>query len=619
VSNYREFDTSKRKFNPTVLRSTIPAAAVFTTEALVDTRLATEFFKHLPGLFTGIGIIGTFWGLIQGLQAFRVSADPAIVRTSLEGLMHRVSDAFIVSGSAIFAAMVATFLEKLFITVLYRKVEEITSQLDSMFDSGASEEYLARLVKASEESADQSKILKDALITDLEHILSNLTDRQIQAQAQGSQALAEHFTNSVTVGLQGPLERLAETFSQTSQGNSQAVTQLLSDVLAGFSQKLQELFGGQISGINQLQQKTIQSLESAVAKLEQMASTVETAGAKTSEAMGQRLVDALGAMESHQKLMNERMTAFVEQLRTLVSDSQSETNQKLQATLTEIGEAARAQISALEEQGDHASASHSDRETRITMQTQEMLGRLGAQVDTVFTSLQAQSDQVAAAQVEREQRVATQTNETVAKLTSLTEGLLEGVRAVTAEVRDAVQSMRSATSDTVSRMNSGAETMFLAADEFTKAGAGVAGVLQQTAGISSDLREAAGSVSAASATLNGVVADHANTRTTFARMLEELNERVENAKTQASLTSDVLARIESASQRLGRAQLDAENYLAGVSQVLTSTNAAFSESLNKVLGDAYNEFMGRLSEATGLLREAIEELAIALVPTQRRA
>jgi hypothetical protein len=71
----REFD-SKGKLKPIVLRSTIPAAAIFTTETLVDSRLATEFFKHLPGLFTGIGIIGTFWGLIQGLQAFRSPKRP---------------------------------------------------------------------------------------------------------------------------------------------------------------------------------------------------------------------------------------------------------------------------------------------------------------------------------------------------------------------------------------------------------------------------------------------------------------------------------------------------------------------------------------------------------------
>ena len=109
-------------------------------------------------------------------------------------------------------------------------------------------------------------MLKDALVTDLDRILTSLTDRQIQAQAQGSQDLAKQFIQGLTVGLQGPLERISETFQQTSQGNSQAVAGLLTDVLAGFSQRLEELFGGQITGINQLQQQTIQALQAAVTK-----------------------------------------------------------------------------------------------------------------------------------------------------------------------------------------------------------------------------------------------------------------------------------------------------------------------------------------------------------------
>jgi len=72
---------------------------------MVDSRLSTEFFKHLPGLFTGIGIIGTFSGLITGLQAFKVSENATVVRNSLEKLMQGVYEAFLVSAVAISAAM----------------------------------------------------------------------------------------------------------------------------------------------------------------------------------------------------------------------------------------------------------------------------------------------------------------------------------------------------------------------------------------------------------------------------------------------------------------------------------------------------------------------------------
>ena len=317
--------------------------------------------------------------------------------------------------------------------------------------------------------------------------------------------------------------------------------------------------------------------------------------------------------------MNDRMAEFVEQLRSLARDSQTETNHKLQTTLMEIGEAVRQQISALKDQGDQASASHSEREGRIAAQTQEMMQQLSSQVDLVVGSLQSQSEQAATAQVEREQRMSAQADETVVKLAALTESLMAEVRIITSEVRATVDAMRNVTSDAVTRMNSGAETLFLAADEFSKAGQGVSGVLQQAAGVTDKLADVGVSISASSSMLKGVVADYALTRETLATMLTDLHSTVENAKREANLTSDILARIESASQKLGQAQIDAEEYLTGISKVIVGTHSEFASGLKNMLGTSYTDFYDRLSNATGLLRQAIEELASTVEPTIKRA
>ena len=55
----------------TATRSTQPAETYFNSQFVVDGRIRTEFFKHVPGIFTGIGIIGTFSGLIGGLREFQ--------------------------------------------------------------------------------------------------------------------------------------------------------------------------------------------------------------------------------------------------------------------------------------------------------------------------------------------------------------------------------------------------------------------------------------------------------------------------------------------------------------------------------------------------------------------
>ena len=121
------------------VRSTVPAEAYFSGQYLVDSRLRTEFFKHLPGIFTGLGIIGTFTGLIEGLRHFQVSENAITVRASLESLMHAVGEAFLISAAAIAAAMLVTFVEKLILAGLYRKAEEIAHAIDAQFDAGAGE------------------------------------------------------------------------------------------------------------------------------------------------------------------------------------------------------------------------------------------------------------------------------------------------------------------------------------------------------------------------------------------------------------------------------------------------------------------------------------------------
>ena len=214
----RQLDPATGQLEFVAWRATVPSGMIFTQEALVDSRIRTEFFKHLPGLCTGIGIIGTFAGLIDGLQTFHVSDDPAVVRNSLELLLHGVFQAFLVSAAAIALAMAVTFVEKFLLTTLYRKVEQITFEIDSSFEAGVGEEYLQRLVKASEESPDRTLALKDALVQELTLAWSGIAERQVHAQAAGYQELAQQLAQALRAELVGPLWTIAGSLEEAKRG-----------------------------------------------------------------------------------------------------------------------------------------------------------------------------------------------------------------------------------------------------------------------------------------------------------------------------------------------------------------------------------------------------------------
>jgi hypothetical protein len=122
------------------VRSTMPAEAYFCAQYVVDTPLRTEFFKHLPGIFTGVGIIGTFWGLIHGLGPFAGAAKGKDLKNAantaqamvseLPSLITAVKEAFVISALAIISAMLVTFIEKMLLVSLYRLRKVCTNRPD---------------------------------------------------------------------------------------------------------------------------------------------------------------------------------------------------------------------------------------------------------------------------------------------------------------------------------------------------------------------------------------------------------------------------------------------------------------------------------------------------------
>lgn len=154
-------------------RASTLAESFFSEYALVDSPLKTDFYKHVPGILTGLGIIGTFAGLITGLIHFDVS-DPQATQTQLNALVKTVGHAFFVSASAITLAMLFTWIEKAQLTARYAQAETLQHLIDSLFEVRTDEAYMERLVAAAEAQASASR----AMLRELRQIVSTLDTRK---------------------------------------------------------------------------------------------------------------------------------------------------------------------------------------------------------------------------------------------------------------------------------------------------------------------------------------------------------------------------------------------------------------------------------------------------------
>lgn len=553
-------------------RATFPAETFFREDVLVDIPLKAEFFKHLPGLFTGIGIIGTFLGLIYGLHDFSAGVsgteDQKEVRKQLEFLLNAVSSAFIVSAGAITAAMVATFLEKMAITAHYKKVEEICQLIDSLYTAGAGEEYLARLVKASEESATQTTQLKDSLVADLREMMTNMVDRQIQATQASHQAMATSITQSITASLREPMEAISRVVDRTSQNQGESVQKTLSDVITSFMAKLEDVFGGQITGLNALMQETSTSMRETRDRFAELVANLSGAGRSAGEAMSQQLTHAMEAAELRQREMNDQMKQFVEQIRDLVSKSQSETSAKLNSTLND----------------------------------------LGAQVGQIINGLSDQQAKAGEHAIQRQEQLSGQVETTVSNLRANVVALISQTSEVAQAMRDSVDALKNITVESIQKMNAGAETLYIASSDFSKAGQSVSGVFERANQISEKLSAASAGLDVATKTVQLSVAAYEKTRSDVAAMMESLKTIVESAKREAGLSKELVTQLESAAAKFSVVQTDTDAYLGRVSSVLEETFAKFTDSMAKALDKARINTDDSLSNAVGMLRATIEDL-----------
>lgn len=712
-------------------RSTVAAENFWNGQLVVESRVHAEFFKHVPGIFTGLGIIGTFLGLIEGLRNFKVSAltqggdaatQDSVAQTaqkSLESLMHSVGDAFLISAAAISLAMAATFLEKLLLNSLYAKVDDIAQLLDDKFAAASAEKFLEQTASYTEESATQLKQLKGELIKDLTPLLHDLSDKQskmlerlagafqermneashnqIEASRDNTTAMADTISGAITNGLSGPLEEIKAAVKQASGDQSATAIKMLQDVMVSFSQKLNDLFGGQISGINELNHKTAETMQNAVTKLNELVASLQEAGRSSSASMGEQMARALSDMEARQSAItqstqqlvaelklaieqshtatsagvqnssdemarrmaesiekmeqrqdsiNERTREFVEQIKAVVSSSQSETGTKVQSTLQAIGDQVGVMLNQFQAAQQAALATGQQREADNATKTEsavaalaarsqtfvdevgQLLARsqaatdagvrstvqaLGGQVGSMLQEFQGAQQSALESGRQREEQNAQKTQELVSAMVGSVDSLVQQVAHASARMQDSVAALTTTTTSAISRLSDGADQVNSAARNFAAASDKAAGTIQQVSSVTGQLSDLTAHLTASSTALQQGIQDYRSHREAVATMVAELNGLVNNAKSDVSITSNVLQRIEQASDKLASAHFETEKFMMGVATVLAKAHEEFRVSVTTSLGKANHEFQQKLSAAVGMLGSSIKELDDVLV------
>jgi hypothetical protein len=380
------------------IRATVPAELFINAEHVIDPRIGSEYFKHLPGILTGFGIIGTFGGLIQGLAEFDPSAsDTGVLRRSITGLFGHVQDAFTFSALAITCAILVTALEKWLYASCVKWVGQVGHALDALFRAGVGEEYLSGLLRSSEDSALSVRELKQSMGDDLTSLLTHLSDRQVAA----TQQLSTDLASQIEASLKEPLAEIAVTVRAASGAQQAAASRVLERLMKAFLEQMREALGEQFSEFTQQ--------------------------------MG-RAAAAIAGVEIS-------MRALIEDLRSASEDANAGTQRVLRELMRELAEHRRVQ-----EEASLAATRN------LISQVEEAIGRIALAQEELTRRARGANEAVSAELESRVQKIASvnastlaATRETLEKLSSSSGEMIEKLLQGTSAVASSIAALQSAT------------------------------------------------------------------------------------------------------------------------------------------------------------------------------
>lgn len=619
----RELENGEEKI--VRVRATAPSASFFSEQQLVDIPLNTEFFKHLPGILTGVGIIGTFYGLMIGLSHFDPST-PEQVTSSVNNLLHDVLYAFLGSAVAIFASILVTWLEKLSIAKCYKYLEKFTAALDSLYESGVGEEYLASLVKSSNESATQARHLKESLVTDLRDMLLQLAESQkvenerlaatlSTTYRESGQQFAEQVSGAIENSLKSPLDKIAGAVQTASGDQSGMVQNMLQDVLTAFMAKLDTTFGQQFTSLNDMMGQTVGAIQTMQTGFAELLQDMRQVGDDSRQGSAQLIEQLLSEMKSGQQAMQAGMNDMLTSLQVSVAKIGAEgegAGERMARQLEKMFADSEAREKA---QSEHMAAfieaiqnSVQQGQSATMEKIAASVESLGEQLGSLFGQIDKGQQQISATQQANQQSLHEQTQRVMSEVDDQIKQLIDTVARQHQGTTETLRLLAEQTNRQIQDMQSGADKMRLAAERFEHAGDRVSEANHLTADVLNKAQSAGSSLSLATSELTSVVADYRNNREAVSKSIAMLELLAANTQSEQTTRNQFIADLQLHGERLQGYNREAQAFMENVSDVLGKGFEDFSEGVLRSLDKTLGKLDVEMAKASTLLAGSVEQI-----------
>jgi putative membrane protein len=645
------------------LRATMPAESFFSKDIIVDMPLHTDFFKHLPGILTGIGIIGTFIGLINGLEHFHVDTDAEKLQTNLALLLNAVREAFFASCIAIFVAILVTLLEKFMLNLCYRNADELVQVIDTLYEAGAGEEYLSQLVDSASENATQTRLLKDNLVNDLKELLTNFsgalansfeqnTQSQTRSLIEANQEEQAHFRESLADAmknsLDGPMQTIVEATKTLGGNQGEAINDLLSAMIS----RLDDTFGSQMRGLNEMMSSNAELMGGMQQQFSIFLKQLEHAGKDSQTAQSEHLKVMMDQAEDRQLQMNERVNQALLQMSETVSllmeglaEQRNAIGDAGQLGLDSVRTGLAALLDELKNTANQTSEIFNNelrqvfitaeqRQNELGTQVQEMIEQMQQNQSTQGSKLQLQfkealeqvtniADQMdkrrdvvererIADDAQRTEKFDTEIMSHVQKIGDSTLRLTNTVETIGQGIAQSVTQLERVTVEGAKSLNAGAEAIRGTSEALDSAGKKVSQVLEQATNTQEKLSSASQSLMNASQSLDKGMLDYQIHRGQVEAMILTLRTLLQEVEQKTGLSQSMVNDMQNMVEQSRQLQIEANQFISQSGEVLKEGFNGFAEAVTTNMSRSRAEFDKGLGQAVEMISGQIQELESVL-------
>jgi len=276
---------------------------------LIERIFNTEFWKSVPGMFVGLGILGTFAGLCIGLSNFNFSSSEVIL-SSIQGLIDGIKTAFLTSLHGISLSIIFGFYENIGFNSIENSIQKLCAFLNNKYKLTKNDKIqLAKaeredLLQRFEESA--SKRQTDIQKTIINEFKLNRDEINNHLSEELKKYIGALYNNSIKY-----LNKLF--IADDSNGNELRPANIFRDLLSesvkqsqalkSFSTDLADVIMGRLEEMST--RSILPEFKKIIDSFESLESSIKSFSSTAGQDMGNELKNIVSSLQSNLKQIVE--------------------------------------------------------------------------------------------------------------------------------------------------------------------------------------------------------------------------------------------------------------------------------------------------------------------------